>query len=293
MFKLAVFTDEVSQDFKRAVDLALEFKLDGIEIRSVWNKPPQEIGKDEVMKMKDILSGTNLKVCSIASPFFKCDINSPKEIEEHISILRRCIELAKEFDCNIVRGFTFWRKGNLSAYWRRILENFSKPSKILEEEDIFLGIENEASTFIGTGTELRRFLEALKNDKIRAIWDPANSLFTPQMEKPYPDGYEQIKRYIVHVHIKDVAIDSKTGKPDCVAMGEGVIDYAGQFRALMDDGYTGYVSLETHWRPVKLSEELLNRPGGEKFSESGELASRICLKSIMKILEESGCLSSR
>jgi sugar phosphate isomerase/epimerase len=76
-------------------------------------------------------------------------------------------------------------------------------------------------------------------------------------------------------------------------MGEGVIDYVGQFKALKDDGYSGYVSLETHWRPVKLSEELLNRPGGEKFSESGEFASRICLKNIMKILEESGCLSSK
>jgi hypothetical protein len=54
----------------------------------------------------------------------------------------------------------------------------------------------------------------------------------------------------------------------------------------MRDGYDGYVSLETHWRPVKLSEELLNRPGGEKFSESGELASRICLENIMKMMEK-------
>jgi sugar phosphate isomerase/epimerase len=286
MFKLALFTDEVSQDFRKAVDLALEFKLQGIEIRSVWNKPPQSFEREDIRKMKDILSETNLKVCCIASPFFKCDIDSEREYEENIEILRKCIELAKAFDCKIIRGFTFWRKEDLSAYWTRIIEKFSKPSKMVEEEGIVLGIENEASTFIGTGTELRRFLDALHSNMVRAVWDPANSLFTPQRETPYPLGYEQVKKYVEHVHVKDVAIDSKSGQPDCVAMGEGVIDYVGQFKALMRDGYDGYVSLETHWRPVKLSEELLNRPGGEKFSESGELASRICLENIMKMMEK-------
>jgi len=31
-------------------------------------------------------------------------------------------------------------------------------------------------------------------------------------------------------------------------MGRGVIDWAGQFRALKNDGYHFAVSLETHWR---------------------------------------------
>jgi sugar phosphate isomerase/epimerase len=69
MFKLAVFTDEVSQDFEKAIKLALEFGLDGVEIRSVWEKPPQNLTGDDVRRMKDILSRTDLKVCCIASPF--------------------------------------------------------------------------------------------------------------------------------------------------------------------------------------------------------------------------------
>jgi sugar phosphate isomerase/epimerase len=284
MFKLAVFTDEVSQDFQKAVDLAVQFELDGVEIRSVWNKPPQELDGGDVRRMKDILSPTDLKVCCIASPFFKCDLDSEKEYDEHLAILGRCIALAKAFDCGIIRGFTFWRKGDLAANWSRIVAKFSKPSKLVEEEGVILGIENEASTFIGTGTELRAFLDALGDGRIKAIWDPANSLFTPQRENPYPLGYDQIKRHMVHMHVKDAAIDGKTGEPDCVAMGEGLIDYPGQFRALTGDSYAGYASLETHWRPVKLSEELLNRPGGNRFSESGEIASRICLENIMKIL---------
>ncbi len=31
-------------------------------------------------------------------------------------------------------------------------------------------------------------------------------------------------------------------------MGAGVVDWVGQFRALVKDGYHSAVSLETHWR---------------------------------------------
>ena len=62
--------------------------------------------------------------------------------------------------------------------------------------------------------------------------------------------------------------------------------YAGpaQFAALKDDGYEGFCSLETHWRPVALSEEEIKRPGGAAYSESGEYASRICLANINAIV---------
>ena len=43
MFKKGVITDEISQDFKTAVDLALKYGLNGIEIRSVWEKGPHEL----------------------------------------------------------------------------------------------------------------------------------------------------------------------------------------------------------------------------------------------------------
>jgi len=286
MFKLAVFTDEVSQDFRKAVDVALEYELDGLEIRSVWDKPPQNLGPEDRRRMREILDGTGLKVCSIASPFFKCDIDSEDEYKKHIQILRDCIDLAHFFDCRIVRGFTFWRKGSFQDNLQRILDKFEEPVKILESEDIILGVENEASTSIGTGKNLAIFLGKLNSPYVKATWDPANSVFDPDGEVPYPDGYEEIKDEMIHMHVKDARRDPSTHEPECTPVGEGDIDYKGQFKALYEDGYEGYASLETHWRPTKLSEEELNRPGGSKFSESGEYASRVCLDGIISILKE-------
>ena len=135
MFKLAVFTDEVSQDFGRAITVAQEYGLDGLEIRSVWDKPPHLIDAADIRRMRELLEGTGLSVCSIASPFYKCDIDSPDERGEHLDILRRCCALADEFDCPVIRGFTFWRKQPVDGRWGDILTAFDEPLKILAEYD--------------------------------------------------------------------------------------------------------------------------------------------------------------
>lgn len=286
MFKRSIFTDEVSQDFKKAVDVAVEYKLDGLEIRSVWDKPPQNLSDEDIRKMKGIIAGTGLKVCCIASPFFKCDIDKEEEYRQHIDILKRCIRLAQAFDCTLVRGFTFWRKGSPEAHWQMILDKFEEPVKLLESSGITLGIENEASTYIGTGRVLKRFLNDLKSPRVAAIWDPCNVIFDELVkEVPYPDGYEAIKDNMVHMHLKDAARDKATGKPFCTKIGEGEIDYKAHFMALIKDKYQGYVSLETHWRPTSLTEEEMNRPGGSSFSKEGEFASRICLDNWNNLLK--------
>ena len=71
--KLAVITDEVSQDLEKVAALAKEFGLSGLEIRSVWNKAPHELDKTDIARIKKILADYGMEVCSIASPFFKCD----------------------------------------------------------------------------------------------------------------------------------------------------------------------------------------------------------------------------
>ena len=58
MFKIGVIGDEISQDFQTVVNVAKELNLDSIEIRSVWDKPPQELTESDIDEMKRILDGT-------------------------------------------------------------------------------------------------------------------------------------------------------------------------------------------------------------------------------------------
>jgi len=288
MFKLSVISDEISQDFQRVVDVCREFDVPMVEPRSVWDTPPQGLSDEQVGEMKRILDEAGMGVCAIASPFFKCDLGDEEQYAEHIDILRRCIEIARVFDTKIIRGFTFWKTGPASAVWQQILDAFDEPIAICEQEDVYLGIENEASTHIATAAEAEQLYADLGTDRVKAIWDPANEVYAADGELPFPDAFERMKPNLIHVHIKD-AVRTPGGEDParCVPVGiGGYIDYAAQFRALMDMGYEGACSLETHWRPAaQLDEDLLNRPGGAAFSEGGEYASRVCLENIREIIK--------
>jgi sugar phosphate isomerase/epimerase len=289
MFSLAVFTDEVSQDLDTVVRLAREFHLEGIEIRSVWDKPPHKLDTGDIDRIRRKVGEAGLRVAGVAAPFFKCDIDSQEAYREHLGILRTCIRLAQALDTPLVRVFAFWKKNPLEAYWDRIIERYREPIRIAGSEGMVLGLENEASTMIGTGLETRRLVDALGASVVRPLWDPCNELFDEDGQAPYPDGYRHIKADMVHMHIKDGVQTGPEGAA-CVPMCTGDIDYRGQFAALIQDGYTGWVSLETHWRPKpdQIERELLDRPGGSQFSELGEEASRICLKNTLALLRDLG-----
>ena len=286
MFKLSVITDEVSQDLEVASKFAESFDLNGIEIRNAWGKPPQNL-LGESDKIKGLLRKYELEVSAIASPFFKADLSSSAEYARHLGILKDCIELAKTLDTNIIRGFTFWRNGSLEDHIDEIVEKFQKPLEILEAEGMILGIENEPSTYVGNGRELSQFLSRIESKNVKALWDPGNDIWDPSGEVPYLDGYSYVRGKIIHVHIKDGVRKGEKGKHQFVPFGEGEVDYRGQLKALKDDGYTGYLSLETHWRLKKqLPEEVVVRPGGEEFSSLGEESSRICMKNLKDMLRE-------
>ena len=288
MFKLGVVGDEVSQDFQSVVNFAAEFNLGAIEIRSVWDKPPQALTPRDIDQMKRDLDGTGIQIVGIASPFLKCDIDDMKAREEHLKILQACIKLAKAFDANLIRTFAFWRTDDVEQRWEEIVSAYDEPVEIAENEGIILGLENEASTSLATAKLTERFVREIDSSNVRVIWDPANEFHAEGWgEIPYPDGYERLKCMTVHVHVKDSAKNRETGKIECVAIGEGAIDWQSQLQALVDDGYDGYISLETHWRPArKLDEDLLNRPGGSTFSEAGEEASRICMENLFAMIEK-------
>ena len=283
--KLAVFSDEVTQDLEKAVAFATRFKLDGVELRSVWDKPVHALTDDELKRIKDLLGKHNLSVPCISSPVFKCELDDDAAQEEHLGHLRQSIRAAKLLDTKIIRIFTFWKRGPSAPVWDRIEEQFRPAIPITEGEGMTLGLENEASTYCATAAETKRFITEMGSPAIKSVWDPCNELYAGEGITPYPDAYHLVEPWIVHVHVKDAYRDA-SGEGQISPVGEGQIDWKGQFVELIKKRYAGFLSLETHWRPQALSEDVLNRPGGSGFSESGEYASDLCMRNMLKILEE-------
>jgi sugar phosphate isomerase/epimerase len=269
-FQIGVITDEVSQDFGHACEVASkEFGMHYVELREAWGKNFFDLDDNQLKEAKDIIAKNNLKVSDIGSPLFKVDWPgaprskySPKRdefgakfgFEQQQGVLDHSIKLAKFFDCPRVRCFDFWRLDDQKPYRAAIDQELLKAANKLGDNGLILVLENEPSCNTATGEESGRLLAAVQSPHFFLNWDPGNAQY--HGETPYPDGYSHIpKNRIGHCHVKD-AVKKPDGKGyEWACMGKGLIDWVGQFRALKADGYRHAASLETHWRGGGTPEE--------------------------------------
>jgi L-ribulose-5-phosphate 3-epimerase len=115
---------------------------------------------------------------------------------------------------------------------------------------------------VATGAESAAMLRAIKSPALELNWDPGNAYAAG--ETPYPNGYEALdKKRIGHMHLKDAAPNPKGGEAIWMPVGGGKIDYLGQFRALLKDGYAGTMSLETHYLNAARDKEASSRESME------------------------------
>jgi len=269
VFKLSVITDEISQDFGHALEVAAkEFAVGYVEMRGLWNKNIVNLDEKEVAEVKRLLAKYDLKVTDIASPLFKVDWpGAPKSkysptgdaykasftFEQQDEVLDRAAAMAKAFGTNKVRLFDFWRLEDDKPYRKEMDEKLREISEKAAKKEIVLILENEYECNTATGPESARLLAAVKNKNFFLNWDPGNAARLG--DKAFPEGYALLpKDRIGHMHLKDVK-KKADGSFDWECMGRGIIDYEAQFRAMMRDGYRGTMSLETHWNGTGNMEE--------------------------------------
>lgn len=258
-FRISVINDEISQDFGRACEVASqEFGMGWIELRGMWKKNIVSLDEKEVAEARRILEKYQLKVTDIASPLFKVDwpgapkskysegksFNANFTLAQQDEVLERAIEMAKAFQTDRVRCFDFWRLDDQVLYRKAIDDKLRETAAKAEKNGIILVLENESACNTATAAEAVNVLNAVQSRSFMLNWDPGNAAASGEI--PYPDGYNLLpKDRIGHCHCKDVV---KKGKGyDWAPMGGGIIDWAGQFKALKRDGYHFAVSLETHW----------------------------------------------
>lgn len=259
LFRTAIINDEISQDFGRACEVAAkEFGMSWIELRGMWKKNIVNLDATEVAEAQRILKKYELRVTDIASPLFKTDWKgAPRSrfseaddfranftFDQQDEVLERAMDAAKNFRTDRVRCFDFWRLDDQAPYRAAINEKLRQASEKAGKRQITLLLENDSGLNTQTGAEAAKVLEAVKSPYLMLNWDPGNAAASGEIA--YPDGYNLLpKDRIGHCHCKDAV--KKDGKYEWAAMGRGIVDWAGQFRALKQQGYRFAVSLETHW----------------------------------------------
>jgi L-ribulose-5-phosphate 3-epimerase len=268
-FKLSVITDEISQDLAHALEIASkEFGLAYVELRTMWNKNVINLDEKEIGEVRRLLEKYGVQVTDIASPLFKTDWPgaptskySPKSpqfgadysYEQQGEVLERSIAAAKALGTDRIRCFDFWRLEDPAPFRKAMDEKLREAAAQVAPKNITLLLENEFGCNTATGAEAARTLKAVTSPNFKLNWDPGNAAF--RGETAFPDGFEKLpKERIGHMHCKDV-VRQADGTFEWAAMGRGIIDFVGQFRALANTGYSGTVSLETHWKGAGSAEE--------------------------------------
>lgn len=263
-FRIAVITDEISQDFDHACSIAAkQFGMQWVEIRGMWNKNAINLDDKEIAEAKGILAKYQLQVTDIASPLFKTDWPgaprskfSPKNdsfgasfgFQQQDEVLEKSIALAKQLGTTRVRGFDFWRLDDQAPYRDGINQKLREAAETCAKRNIVFVLENEFECNTATGREAAKTLAAVTNPNFMLNWDPANAVAAGEVDA-FPAGWNLLpKDRIGHCHCKN-AVRTDGGKGfSWEPVGTGLIDWTAQFKALKDIGYHYAVSLETHWR---------------------------------------------
>jgi sugar phosphate isomerase/epimerase len=281
LFPIAAITDEFSQDIEAAARSMAEIGMTGAELRMVFGKNVVDLTDAELDRAREIVGRHGLEIVSIASPLLKCVLPNSPEVDARFQqdvfaathtfadqprLADRALEIAERTGARIIRVFSYWRAVRPEACLERIARALEHLAGQAALHGRTIGLENEHACNIATGGETVRVLEAVAHPNLKVVWDPANAYVSG--ETPYPDGYRRLPvERIAHVHAKDCHVEGH--RPIWCALGEGGIDWKGQIRALAEDGYKGWISLETHWAG----------PGGDKHE-----ASVICGRNLKELV---------
>jgi len=283
-FQLGIITDEISEKLEDAIDFIASYSLPGCELREIWGKNIMNSSQADLDRAKALIEQHHLKVSDIASPVMKYNLpEMPAKPEQRDTfranfteqdtedLLHRSFKLAQFFGTNKVRVFAYARVDDPEKAYPYVRARLAKAAALASQNGMVLVLENEHTCNVGTGKELGRILRDVNSPGLRGNWDAGNAVMLGEV--PYPDGYREVRGLIAHTHVKDVKKNPKTGKLDWAPVGGGFVDWRGQIKALLDDGYHGTMSLETHYR----------RRDGNKLESTRE-----SLEGLLKIINSSG-----
>jgi L-ribulose-5-phosphate 3-epimerase len=279
--RLAAITDEFSPSLDTALDAMASLGMKGVELRMIDGRNIMDLDDDAIDRVREKVDARGMSVLSIASPILKCVLPTGPELDTRFQqdafasrhtfddqprLTDRAFRIAERTGAHIIRVFSYWRTVDPLRVFDDVVSALNRLADAAPA-GITIGLENEHACNVATGHETAKVMAAIDHPSLGVIWDPANALVAG--ENPYPDGYRELSPgRIVHVHAKDCDVHGHT--PTWGPIGEMSVDWVGQVAALKREGYTGWISLETHWPG----------PGGDKRE-----ASLICGRNLQRLLE--------
>jgi Sugar phosphate isomerases/epimerases len=238
-FELTGFADEIDANFQTQLTGLNSLGIRHIEVRGVNGKNISKLTSQEVHEMRKQLVENGIRVSSIGSPIGKISITS--DFKEHMEMVQRIFHTANELESPYIRIFSFYMpEGQApSAYKNEVIDRLGTILEAAKDSGITVLHENEKDIYGDLPERCLDLMDSLRGYRFASAFDPAN--FVQCGAESFPQAFDLLRPYIQYVHIKDALATGQNVPP---GHGAGGIEQI--LKALKEDGYDGFLSLEPH-----------------------------------------------
>lgn len=264
---LSLVTDEVSADLETALELGTAWGVHHFELRGYGDRRVPFFSDYQKQRVRELLPAHQAQVIALSPGLFKFPYPARERESFPVSVidadlygrwqtardllrqhteemLPASLEYARELGADRIVIFCFHRGGQPPGNPPdEVLQALHAAAEQAGRAGIRLCVEVEEGFWGDTGRRTANVIRAVNHPNLGVNWDPGNAIVAGDV--PFPDGYQAVRGSTWHVHFKDVA--RAAGGYQYVVDGE--IDWRGQIAALAADGYSGYISVETHMSP--------------------------------------------
>ncbi|GAB2600524.1 sugar phosphate isomerase/epimerase family protein [Pseudactinotalea suaedae] len=240
MWTLSGFADEIGPDLNDQLEVVVDLGLSYIELRSVWDVNVLDLSDAQRAEVAAALADRGIRVSSIGSPIGKIAITD--DFAPHLDRMRHCVEVAQEFEAPYIRLFSFFMPagGNPADHRDEVMRRMSALAEIGGAAGIAMVHENEKEIYGDIPARCLDIVQTVDNEHLQIAWDAAN--FVQCGVRPFSQGYTMLRPHLTYVQIKDALLAEGTVVP--AGAGDGEVRET--IRALREDGFDGFFSLEPH-----------------------------------------------
>jgi sugar phosphate isomerase/epimerase len=234
--RLAIVSDEVAPGFADAVQICLPLGIRAYEVRKLRGGRVPDVPEKAIEEVVEQVEVHDLTLIGISPGFCKKELDAPTVEEEFERGFDRAFRLMDRLGVRRMTIFSYRRTEREAAIPQRVFDLLGRAVALCRREGVEVVLENTRLCWADTGEHLADVARTLG---IEVAWDPANAAASGG--EAYPTGYEAVRNLIAHVHLKNWHPER-----GWVYLDDGVVDVAGQLKALEADGYRGYYCIENH-----------------------------------------------
>ncbi|WHT22856.1 sugar phosphate isomerase/epimerase [Crossiella sp. CA-258035] len=224
--------DEAAPDLAGQLAAVRRLGWSAIELRTVDGVWLADLRPDQLE-----LAGTEVVCLASRIGNWSRPISTP--LAADLAELDRLIEHCHRLRCRYVRIMSYPNDGLPEAEWaRRVIDRIAALAELAGAAGITLLHENCSGWAGASAANTLRLLEEVGSPALKLLFDTGNGISA---------GYEaydlltRIAGHVAHVHVKDAVAG-----PVYTVPGAGQARVADCLRLLLDQGYTGALSLEPH-----------------------------------------------